>query len=54
MTERPDIVIMLGIAETRGQITPERIAAQTGTPLKTVKTRLARGLALLRERLERT
>lgn len=34
--------------------TPQEIAARGPLPLPTVKTRLARGLALLRERLERT
>ena len=35
------------------EMTPTAIAAQTGVPLATVKTRLQRGLALLRERLDR-
>lgn len=35
------------------ELAPTAIAARTGTPVKTVKTRLERGLALLRERLER-
>ncbi len=34
-------------------LAPRRIAAQDGIPLKTVKTRLARGLEQLRERLDR-
>jgi RNA polymerase sigma-70 factor (ECF subfamily) len=34
-------------------LTPEEIARRDGIPVKTVKTRLERGLALLRERLER-
>ncbi len=35
-------------------LTPTAIAARNGEPLSSVKTRLARGLALLREDLERT
>src|SRR5260221_460142 len=34
-------------------LTPTEIAARTGDPLATVKSRLQRGLALLRERLDR-
>src|SRR6185503_3136620 len=33
---------------------PRRIAARLGVPIKTVKTRLNRGLALLREELDRS
>jgi RNA polymerase sigma-70 factor (ECF subfamily) len=35
-------------------LTPSEIAERTNTPVATVKTRLARALALLRERLERS
>lgn len=35
------------------ELAPTTIAAQTGVPLATVKTRLQRGLAMLRERLDR-
>ncbi|MBK7877688.1 MAG: carboxypeptidase regulatory-like domain-containing protein [Planctomycetes bacterium] len=35
------------------ELAPSAIAARTATPVKTVKTRLERGLALLRERMER-
>jgi len=34
-------------------LAPERIAAESGTPIKTVKTRLARGLEELRQELDR-
>ncbi|MEO6711583.1 MAG: sigma-70 family RNA polymerase sigma factor [Planctomycetota bacterium] len=34
-------------------LAPRRIAARTGVPVETVRTRLKRGLAMLRERLDR-
>lgn len=43
-------VILLRYFETR---TPTQIAARLGVPVSTVKTRLARGIELLRQRLDR-
>ena len=40
------------MAEPR-DLTPSEISAQTGVPLATVKTRLQRGLGMLRERFDR-